>query len=120
MVRVLLDTCVPHRLRRELTDADVVTAQYIGFTELADAALLAAIDGRMDVLVTMDTNLPYQNDLTKRSFAVIVVRVAVQNTRALRPLIPAIREAIRTTAPGEVCIVDDRGCRPFDARPRRG
>jgi hypothetical protein len=63
MVRVLLDACVPHWLRRELTAFDVETAHFAGLDHLSDTELLGAIEGRYDVLVTLDRNLTYQQKI---------------------------------------------------------
>ena len=54
MVAVLLDACVPHWLRNRLTEFDVETAHYAGFDHLLNGELLTAIEGRFDVLVTLD------------------------------------------------------------------
>jgi len=60
MPAVLLDACVPQWLRRELGTTDVTTAHYAGLDQLSDSALLTAIEGRYDILVTLDRNLTYQ------------------------------------------------------------
>jgi predicted nuclease of predicted toxin-antitoxin system len=73
MVKVLLDACVPHRLLEGLTEFDVETAQRAGLDQLADEELLAAIDGRFDVLVTRDRNLTYQQTIAGRSVAAVVL-----------------------------------------------
>jgi hypothetical protein len=36
---------------------------------VSDSQLLAAIEGRYDVFVTLDRNIPFQQDLSGRSFA---------------------------------------------------
>jgi hypothetical protein len=57
MKRVLLDACVPHWLRKELPGFEVETAFFAGLDVISDSALLDAIEGRFDVLVTLDRNL---------------------------------------------------------------
>ena len=53
---------------------DVVTARYAGLASLSNGALLAAMEGKFDVLVTTDRKLRYQQKLTKRSISIIVLR----------------------------------------------
>ena len=60
MIKVLLDACVPQWLRKELANVEVETAHFAGLDHLSDSELLAAIEGRFDVLVTLDRNLTYQ------------------------------------------------------------
>jgi hypothetical protein len=56
--RILLDECVPHDLRHAITGNDVETARFAGVAQLTNGLLISAIEGRFDVLVTMDGNLP--------------------------------------------------------------
>lgn len=102
MVRVLLDACVAQWLKRELRNLDVTTARYAGLDELSDTMLLAAIEGRYEILVTLDNNLPYQQDLAGRPFAVIVLRVRDQSRESFRALVPALVASIGDVKPGEV------------------
>jgi len=102
MPAVLLDACVPQWLRTELSDADVTTARYAGLDELSDSELLAAIEGRFDVLVTLDRNLTYQQKVAGRAFGIIVLRVSDQTPESFKALVPGLAEALRDAKPGEV------------------
>jgi hypothetical protein len=105
MVRVLLDACVPHWLRRELTELDVETAHFAGLDQLSDTALLDAIEGRYDALVTLDRNLTYQQKIGGRSVAVIVLRVAEQTPEAFQALMPQLQVAVRSASGGSITVV---------------
>jgi hypothetical protein len=60
-MKVLLDENLPHALRRELPGHEVFTVQYLGWSGVKNGALLlqAAASG-FDVMVTMDSGVPYQ------------------------------------------------------------
>jgi len=105
MVKVLLDACVPHRLRRGLTEFTVETAQAAGLDQIPDGALLDAIDGQYDVLVTRDRNLTFQQKIAGRSIAVIVLRSLDQSPVAFDALLPELKAAITAAAPGTVKLV---------------
>jgi predicted nuclease of predicted toxin-antitoxin system len=105
VAKVLLDACVPHWLRRELGEADVTTARYAGLDELSDSQLLAAIEGRYDVLVTLDQSMPFQQALAGRRLAVIVLRPVDQSPEAFRALVAVLIEALDDVTPGEVRLV---------------
>lgn len=109
MVKVLLDACVPHRLRRGLEEFDVETAHHASLDQLTDSALLDAIDGIHDVLVTRDRNLTFQQKIVGRSVAVVVLRSLDQSPASLDALLPELKVAISTAAPGTVTFVGGRG-----------
>lgn len=105
MVKVLLDACVPQRLRRGLAEFDIETAHGAGLDRLPDGALLIAIDGQFDVLVTRDRNLTRQQRIAGRSIAVVVLRSLDQSPAAFDALLSELKIAINAAAPGTVTIV---------------
>jgi hypothetical protein len=70
--RVVLDEGLPHELRHELVGFHVETAAYAGVAGLTSGRLLDAIEGRFDVLVTIDSSLSQQQNLSGRTLAVVV------------------------------------------------
>jgi predicted nuclease of predicted toxin-antitoxin system len=107
MLKVLLDACVPRRLIRGLAEFDVETAQHAGLDQLPDSALLAAIDGHYDVLVTRDRNLIFQHKIAGRSVAVVVLRSLDQSPAAFDALLPELKIAIGAATPGTVTLVGE-------------
>jgi len=102
-MRVLLDENVPHRLRHRLKPThEVSTVQDEGWASIQNGALLAAADGHFDVLVTFDSNLEYQQDLTDRSISVLVIRTRSNTYKSLTPMLPSILEALESLLPGQV------------------
>jgi hypothetical protein len=89
-------------VEKELSGIDLRTARHSGLDEISDGQLLTAIEGRYDVLVTLDGGIPYQQRIAGRPFAVIDVRVPDQSPEAFRALIPALMHAIGAAKPGEV------------------
>lgn len=78
------------------------TAPDMAWADLDDGPLLNAMAGRFDVLVTVDKNLPKQQQLEHRPFAVVVLRARTNRIVDLRPLVPALRVAILELRPGQV------------------
>lgn len=101
-MRVLLDGCVPRRLAKELSAHEVRTAPKMGWGDLDDGLLLDAMAGRFDVLATVDKNLPKQQQLGNRPFAIVVLRVKINRLADLLPLVPALRLAIEELRPGQI------------------
>lgn len=73
-MRILFDQGVPVPLRRELPDHDIRTAAEIGWSDLANGDLLNAAESLFDLLITTDQNLRYQQNLTGRKIAILVLK----------------------------------------------
>ena len=71
---ILFDTCVPRPLRNCLAGHNVRRAQQQGWGGLKNGELLRAaeVDG-FEVFVTSDKNLSYQQNLSGRQIAILVL-----------------------------------------------
>jgi len=73
-VRVLFDQGTPVPLRHALINHSVVTAYEQGWATLKNGDPLRSAEAAgFDVLVTIDTNLRYQQNLTLRQIAILVL-----------------------------------------------
>ena len=73
-MRVLLDQGTPVPLRRFLTQHEVITAFERGWARLENGHLLDAADAHgFATLVTTDMNLRYQQNLSSRRVAIVVL-----------------------------------------------
>jgi predicted nuclease of predicted toxin-antitoxin system len=107
-MKVLLDECLPRRLHRDLPEYAVTTVPRQGWSGLEDGALLRVAQREFDALVTMDTSLVYQQNLAGASLCVIVLHASSNRYEALVPLLPALREALRSVRRGQVVHVGNR------------
>lgn len=107
-MRILLDECVDWRLLRDLTDPEVQTVKQVGLEKLKNGALLRRAASQFDVFVTVDGNLPYQQNAATVDFAVIVLRGRTTRLPDLRELLPSLRAALKTPRVGEFQIVSWR------------
>ncbi|MFQ5668847.1 MAG: hypothetical protein ACE5I7_20830 [Candidatus Binatia bacterium] len=73
---MLFDQGTPVPLRRALTTQTVSTAFEMGWAELENGQLLDVAEATFDVLITTDQNLRYQQNLTGRRLAILVVPTA--------------------------------------------
>ena len=107
-MRILLDECVPRRLRRELRGFDVSTVPDEGWASRRNGELLRLMLGAgFTVFVTMDRNLGYQQNVAAAGVAVVVLRARTNRLKDLLPLMPRVHDAIRTAVPGKVLHVAD-------------
>ena len=77
-MRVLLDHCVPKRLRTLLPGQDVKTARQMGWDQLKNGELLEQAALQFDVFVTIDKKLRYELNLTALPIAIVIIDVDIQ------------------------------------------
>ena len=104
-MRVLLDECLPRRLKRELVGHDARTAPEMGWASKRNGELLALAARDFDVFLTADRNLSYQQDVLAFNIAVVVLVAQSNRIDDLRPLAPRLLEMVATAKRGAVTIV---------------
>ena len=101
-MRVLLDESLPHDLAPELRSHDVQTVVGAGWAGLQNGELLRRAHGPFDVFVTMDQNIPFQQNVPILKVGVVVIRAASNRMADLRPLVPALLAALDGIQPSEL------------------
>lgn len=99
-MKLLLDECVVYDLKRDLSGHEVATVVEAGFGGLKNGALLRAASGGYDVLVTVDRNLQFQQNIRSLDIAVLIVVAEGVKYSHLRPLVPGIQNALKSIQPG--------------------
>ena len=83
-LKILLDENIPERFRHELNAFDTYTVRYMGWKGLQNGQLLQRmIESDINVLITFDQKLPYENWITSLPIAVIVVKTQNNKLREL-------------------------------------
>ena len=101
-MRVLLDECVPRGLRDALPGHDVKTVAEAGWAGVKNGELLKLAAELFDVRLTVDRSLEYQQSFFGLALAVIVIEAPSNGVSVLRPLMPAVLEAMGASRPGVV------------------
>jgi predicted nuclease of predicted toxin-antitoxin system len=102
-MKVLLDECLPKRLKHELPGHEVTRVQEMGWAGTKNGALIRLIQSAdFEVFVTIDGNLEYQQDLRAIKFAIIVLGAPDNTFETLRPLMPEVIEALKTIKVTEI------------------
>jgi hypothetical protein len=98
-MKVLIDDCAPKASKVALAAGgfDCTTVQDAGWSGKENGELLALADASFDVVVTIDRNLRYQQNLTGRRIALLIVRARSNRVVDLEPLFSACAETLRTT-----------------------
>jgi len=88
-------------LRESLTAHEVSTAYEMGWSNLENGDLLAKAEGVFDLMVTTDQNLRYQQNLSNRRLAILVLPTT--NWPVIREHLAEITAAIEHLSPGGYC-----------------
>ena len=99
-MRILLDECVPARLRHEFPGHDTTTVGRMRWSGMADVALMRRASREFDVLITVDQSLASHAPADAR-IAIITIRSRSIEFHALQPLVPEILEILQSLQPGD-------------------
>lgn len=103
MSRVLLDECVPRRLARDFPANTVSHVCDLGWQGLRNGRLLAVMrEANIAVLVTVDRNLSFQQNIGASGIAVIVLHAPSNRRTDLLPLIASIMDLLPAVQAGQV------------------
>ena len=102
-MRVVLDACVPRRLRLAIPGHQVTTVgEMLGTTDFDDGPLLEQLRSRCDVFVTTDRGIPEQQAISALPFAVILLRARSNRLEHLLPLVPLLTARLEELVQGQV------------------
>jgi hypothetical protein len=103
---VLFDHGTPRGLARALSDHAVVTAKARGWDRLNNGALLrSAEETAIDLLLTTDRRIRYQQNLTGRKIAIVVL-VGTTKWSRVRLHLERIAAAVNAARPGSYTEVE--------------
>jgi predicted nuclease of predicted toxin-antitoxin system len=106
-MRVLLDENLNWRLKHDLPGHEVESVPLMGWAGTQNGALLRkAVENGFDVLITMDSNMVHQQDLSVHAIAVMVLRARSNRLEDTRPLMPAVLQALPRAPKGARTIVE--------------
>lgn len=101
-MKVLLDECLPRKLKRSIEVHDVRTVPEAGWAGKKNGELLRLAEQAYDVLVTNDQNIEHQQDLERFEIALIVLIAPTNDIVDLLPLVPAMNTALKVIRAREV------------------
>ena len=106
-MKLLLDECVTRFVKRDLVGHDVHTVEEAGFKGLENGDLVRAASGMYEVLITVDQNLPHQQNLAGLNIAILVLAAKRNSYARLKPLLPPALKALETIKPGDAIRISE-------------
>ena len=101
-MRILLEENLPRKLAGHLIGHTCRTVVECGWSGKKNGELLGLADPQFDVLLTLDKNLPYQQNLATKQIAVLIVRARSNRMQDLLPVIPECLAALESIQPRQV------------------
>lgn len=71
-------------------ELECLTVQEAGWSGKENGELLALAESEFDVLVSIDQNIRYQQNLTGRRIAIVILRAPLQSTRGPSTCFPGL------------------------------
>ncbi len=103
--RILLDENLPQKLRLLLVGHTVVTTAYQGWAGKSNGELVTAAEAEgFDVIVTADQGLNYQQNMSGRNIALVVL--SSNRSSLVTAGSPKILKAIDAAQASSFCFVD--------------
>ncbi len=95
-MKILLDESLPRKLRDDFPEGhEVYTVRDMGWLGKTNGDLLKLMtNNSFELFVTVDKNLPYQQNLQRLSVTIFVLRAKDNTRKTLRLLIPKIFERL--------------------------
>lgn len=101
-MRILIDECLPRRLKEELSNFEVKTVSEAGWAGQKNGDLLRLMAGNFDVFITIDSHLQDQQRLDTQPIGFVILSAPNNKFQTLQALMPDVRTALEIIQPGQV------------------
>lgn len=91
-MKILLDECVTKRLKLHLKEFEVFTVSEMKWNGVKNGKLMTlCVENGFDLLLTIDKNLLFQQNLDKYNLTIAVLNAATSKLECLLLLIPSFK-----------------------------
>ncbi|MGC4130352.1 MAG: DUF5615 family PIN-like protein [Bergeyella sp.] len=106
-MKILLDECVTKRLKTHLSDFEVFTVRELGLSGIKNGKLMTyCAEHGFDVLLTIDKNLIYQQNLDKYPVTIAVLNCFTSKLEELITFLPSFKSQVDTLLKHQAYIID--------------
>ena len=100
---IIIDECLPKRIIRFFSNHQAWTVPQIGLSGYKDTELLEELDKKdIDIFITIDGNIEYQQQFMNRKFGTIVIRAVSNRFKDLEYLEDRLNIAVREVLEGKI------------------
>jgi len=102
-LKILLDHNLDRRLKNHLTEYETATAQEQNWADVLNGELLAlAEESGFDVLLTADTNIKSQQNLSNLKISILVLRAFNNRLATHAEMVEDVHATLSKIQPGEI------------------
>ena len=107
-MRILLDECVPRKLKFHLPGHDCKTVAEAGMAGKSNGELLGLAEAhQFEVFLTIDQGIEYQQNLSNRRITILVLHAKSNRLAHLVRLVPRSLVALGTIRSGQLIHVNE-------------
>jgi hypothetical protein len=105
-MKLLLDECVPRRLKSGFGGHEILTIDEAGYKGLKNGNLIRSASLSFEVLITVDKNIQHQQNKEKLSIAILILSAKSNRYESLSPLIPKALKILENIKIGEIITIE--------------
>ncbi|HAL81860.1 MAG TPA: hypothetical protein DCO83_06175 [Mucilaginibacter sp.] len=106
-MKILLDECVTKKLKAWLSEFEVYTVIELGWGGIKNGKLLTlCAENDFDVLLTIDKNLVYQQNLSKYKIRIAVLNTVTSKIEELIQFMPSFKAQVSQIEPYSVYVIE--------------
>ncbi len=99
-MKILLDECVPAPMQSLLSNHACTTVQAKGWSGIRNGDLLQRAEAEFDLFITSDQNIRYQQNLARRSIAIL--ELSTNDINRIQAAASLIQAAVEKIEPNEL------------------
>jgi hypothetical protein len=106
-MKILLDECVTKKLKQHLDGFEVRTVVEMGWSGFRNGTLLrAAVEAQFDVLLSIDRNMAFQQNMANYDIAVVVFDTQRSKVQVLVKFLPEFTAKIGEYSRGQISLLE--------------
>ncbi len=105
-MQILIDECLPKKLKQELVGHSVFTVQEKGWSGMKNGELLSRAENEFDVWLTADQNIESQQNLNRFDIAVVVLVAPQNKLEVLLPLMSQLHNTLKNIQPKQLLYIE--------------
>ena len=106
-MKILLDECITKRLKKYLDEFEVFTVRELGLSGIKNGKLMTyCAENGFDVLLTIDKNLMYQQNLQKYPVTIVVLNSLTSKIEELTLFLPSFKAQFNSLEKHRAYIID--------------
>lgn len=106
-MKILLDECVPKRLKHHLEEFEVFTVIELGLSGIKNGTLMTyCIENNFDLLLTIDKNLMFQQNLEQYPVIIVVLNCHTSKIEELVTFMPSFKSQVGKFQKKKVYVIE--------------